>query len=133
MLTELLRRPEKSEKISPIWIEYWLYQFDRVASGNLDTWDYQWVFHILKNNLRCIVPTVNLVDNIGWGQQSATHTKIENSAFTIQTRPQERMTLVHPPVTKGHLPKTGATFENHLKKVWCLLPEFEKDRLQFRS
>ncbi|WP_216818562.1 nucleotide-diphospho-sugar transferase [Solirubrum puertoriconensis] len=38
-----------------------------------DVWDYQWHFAIAANSGLCIVPAVNLVGNIGFGEQG-THT-----------------------------------------------------------
>lgn len=47
--------------------------FDRVASGNIDTWDYQWSFaQLLKSGL-AVVSAVNLISNIGFNV-NATHT-----------------------------------------------------------
>jgi hypothetical protein len=46
----------------------------KVLSGRLDTWDYQWEFTIRINNGLSIRPSVNLVENIGFGE-AATHTK----------------------------------------------------------
>jgi hypothetical protein len=44
----------------------------------IDTWDYQWIFIRLINNGLTIIPSVNLVSNIGFGS-NGTHTKDENS------------------------------------------------------
>jgi len=38
-----------------------------------DVWDYQWEFTVYSNSGLCIVPEVNLVSNIGFGED-ATHT-----------------------------------------------------------
>ncbi len=47
-------------------------------SQNIDTWDYQWWFHRLKNKGLGILPTVNLIKNIGFNED-ATHTKDVNN------------------------------------------------------
>ncbi len=47
--------------------------FERVREG-LDTWDYQWAYTRWINNGLTIIPKVNLVKNIGFGE-GATHTK----------------------------------------------------------
>jgi hypothetical protein len=44
--------------------------FDAVHSGGLDTWDYQWAYSRMVNNKVCVIPTVNLVQNIGFGDGS---------------------------------------------------------------
>lgn len=53
---------------------YWLQTFKRVQRGEIDTWDYQWTYALLKNNGKAITPQNNLVTNIGFGGE-ATHTE----------------------------------------------------------
>lgn len=53
---------------------YWANNFDLVAYNKLDTWDYQWIFNIFKNNGLAVISGVNLVNNIGF-RNDATHTK----------------------------------------------------------
>lgn len=48
--------------------------FDKTASGKIDTWDYQWSFARLMQSGLTVVPSVNLISNIGFGRD-ATHTK----------------------------------------------------------
>jgi hypothetical protein len=48
--------------------------FNRLVSGDIDTWDYQWLFARLSNKLLTINPSKNLVSNIGFGEDS-THTE----------------------------------------------------------
>lgn len=48
--------------------------FDSVQSGKIDTWDYQLSFLHWATQRVAIVPTFNLVENIGFGPD-ATHTK----------------------------------------------------------
>jgi hypothetical protein len=47
--------------------------FEDIKEG-LDTWDYQWVYTRWINNGLTIVPIVNLVKNLGFGEH-ATHTR----------------------------------------------------------
>lgn len=54
-------------------VNFWSETFDKVFQGQIDTWDYQLVYTFLKNNAVCIVPRVNLISNIGFGE-AATHT-----------------------------------------------------------
>ena len=46
--------------------------FDRVYYGEIDTWDYQWSFAKYINSGLSITPSLNLVSNIGMGE-NATH------------------------------------------------------------
>ena len=50
----------------------WRWAFDRVYQGQLDTWDYQWLFAILRQGGLVATPNVNLVSNVGAGP-GATH------------------------------------------------------------
>jgi len=52
---------------------YWLQTFKRVQLGEINTWDYQWAYTILKNKGKTIIPKTNIVTNIGFGDK-ATHT-----------------------------------------------------------
>jgi len=48
--------------------------FQGVKSGQIDTWDYQWMFTRLTQNMLCVIPSITLVNNVGIGL-SSTHTK----------------------------------------------------------
>jgi len=53
--------------------KYRLELYDRVHSGEIDTWDYQWGFAKMINGGLSITPSSNMVSNIGFGIDS-THT-----------------------------------------------------------
>ncbi|OBZ34632.1 hypothetical protein, partial [Methanohalophilus sp. DAL1] len=48
--------------------------YENTYSGKIDTWDYQWVFSREINSGLSIVPSKNLISNIGFSSE-ATHTK----------------------------------------------------------
>ncbi|MDV7199725.1 hypothetical protein RYZ18_00125 [Roseovarius sp. 10] len=52
---------------------FWHNIFERVYRGEIDTWDYQWVFANWLQGRLTVLPTVNLVTNIGF-DANATHT-----------------------------------------------------------
>ena len=58
---------------------YWQYQFDRVWRGECDTWDYIWMLSCWIQGQICILPSVNLVDNLGFEDPRATHTARDQS------------------------------------------------------
>lgn len=60
--------------MNPLAWAVWQRNFSRVASGKLDTWDYQLVLLALASNQFTVVPKVSLVENVGWGPD-ATHTR----------------------------------------------------------
>ncbi|TKC12893.1 nucleotide-diphospho-sugar transferase [Pedobacter polaris] len=51
----------------------WKEIFTKVAQGEIDTWDYQYAYLNLSKHYLSIMPNVNLVQNIGIGEQG-THT-----------------------------------------------------------
>lgn len=73
----------------------WREIFDAVYADQIDTWDYQWVFACWMQHGLSILPSVNLVSNIGFGA-AATHTTAESP---LAERAVEAMhfPLCHPP------------------------------------
>lgn len=74
--------------------KYWESIFDMVYKGSIDTWDYQWVFSYWIQGGLSIIPSQNLISNIGYGNLS-THTKGENM-FSKMLTGQIKFPLVHP-------------------------------------
>ncbi|TVZ25583.1 FkbM family methyltransferase [Gillisia sp. Hel_I_86] len=64
--------------------EYWLKLFEKVKQKEIDTWDYQWLFTIWKNNGLTVVPNTNLISNIGFSKE-ATHTKDLSLLANLET------------------------------------------------
>lgn len=58
---------------------YWRYQFDRVWQGHCDTWDYVWMLSCWQQGQVCVVPEVNLIENLGFNDARATHTALDIS------------------------------------------------------
>jgi len=53
---------------------YWKNAFNRTYCGEIDTWDYRWTFFCWREGMVSILPSINLVRNIGFGD-TATHTR----------------------------------------------------------
>lgn len=60
---------------------FWATIFDAVFVNKINTWDYQWVLNVWRNNGVAINPGVNLVSNIGFGE-GAVHTVSEKSKLS---------------------------------------------------
>jgi len=58
---------------SRFFVDYWREIFDSVYRGEIDTWDYQWVFTSWRKSTLTILPAVNQTENLGFGAE-ATHT-----------------------------------------------------------
>jgi hypothetical protein len=75
----------KAKKFSSqLYVDMWRQIFTRVKSGEIDTWDYQLNYLLLKNNLLCVIPPYNLIDNIGFGLE-ATHTAGEKPIWFVDS------------------------------------------------
>lgn len=74
---------------------YWSSIFEDVYKNKIDTWDYQWSYACFKNKYLSVMPCVNLVSNIGFGQPDSTHTKRESRFSNMQTYPLS-FPLSHP-------------------------------------
>ena len=56
------------------WERTWERTFERYRQGRYNTWDYPFLFAAWKHGQYALLPSVNLVSNIGFGHQGATHT-----------------------------------------------------------
>jgi hypothetical protein len=77
------------------WFEYYYSMYESACNGTLDTWDIQWCYTILKNGGLTANPSVNLVKNLGFGNQS-THTSIGNHPFSDLSISTLEFPLTHP-------------------------------------
>lgn len=69
---------------SKIEKKYWSNFFAKINSGKLKHWDIKWIFAIWNNNGLVITPNVNLVTNVGFGQD-ATHTFKHDDKMVVKT------------------------------------------------
>lgn len=74
---------------------YWSSLFSKVYNGDIDTWDYQWTFCCWSNGGLTILPSKNLVKNIGFGED-ATHTVSSNKHLEELPLESLEFPLSHP-------------------------------------
>src|SRR5271157_5323503 len=74
---------------------FWREVFDSAYAGDIDTWDYQWIFSSWLQGALAAIPNTNLVTNVGFGPD-ATHTR---ETTTLAHRPASpiELPLRHPP------------------------------------
>ncbi len=60
------------------------------------TWDYPWFYALITNSLLCVAPSVNMVQNIGFGAD-ATNTTNANSHEARMAAEPIAFPLTHPP------------------------------------
>ncbi len=89
---------------------YWRYTFDRSAAGEIDTWDYMWLFNCWLQRGLAAVPSVNLVSNIGFGPE-ASHTKDMSGRFARMPVSQLPHGLKHPLQVTCDLERDAAIFK----------------------
>jgi hypothetical protein len=75
--------------------KYWADVFFKVSDGQIDTWDYQWVYTTISNSGLSILPNKNLISNIGFGPD-ATHTMDLDSQRSKLERENVSFPLKHP-------------------------------------
>ena len=71
---EIKRSPAVRSLFGPLEFRLFCRDAEGVYSGKVDTWDMQWLVCVLKNGTG-VVPSANLIRNIGCGRPDATHTK----------------------------------------------------------
>lgn len=75
---------------------HWLKLFQTVYDNALDTWDFQWVYTVWERRGMSIIPNVNLVSNIGFGEE-ATHTK-DSGHILSENKSGSVTELIHPDI-----------------------------------
>lgn len=76
-------------------VSYWTAIFDAVHRGDIDTWDYQWVLTLWTQSQLTVLPEVNMISNIGFGEE-ATHTVAANSPYANLEISDLDFPLAHP-------------------------------------
>lgn len=74
--------------------EFYAAQFGKAFTGECDTWDYQWEASRMYQGGIGIIPKFNLINNIGFNREDATHTK-GGSQYDFSTQ-ELTFPLVHP-------------------------------------
>jgi len=99
-------------------------RFDQVHSGELDAWDYAWLFAVLRTGGMSAIPAQNTIRNVGFDKE-ATHT---TNPWSPDARiPTARMTfpLSHPVEIKASKQHEDALFRRRFsrsRRVMSMLP-----------
>lgn len=75
--------------------DYVKHIYNKVYTGEMNTWDYQWGFARQINSALSIIPSKNLVSNIGFGE-AATNTTREDSDISNIPRHEMDFPVDHP-------------------------------------
>lgn len=108
---------------------YWTNILNRVYTGQISTWDFQWTFNMWCNHGFAIVPEKNLVKNIGYGDQ-AIHTG--NSKDKLARLPLYAMEfpMSHPKTIQPDEFADDYYIENIIYPVFFLRLRFVQQLLQ---
>jgi hypothetical protein len=77
-------------------VKYWESILQETYDSKIQTWDYRWTFSAWLQNGLTILPNVNLISNIGFGD-GATHTFNANNPFSNLPTQSMNFPLQHPP------------------------------------
>ncbi len=78
-------------------VEFWQNQFQSTYDG-FDTWDYQWMLCSWLQNALSIIPTVNLISNLGFDLDGTNTTDRGDPRSNVPTQAVQ-FPLQHPPFT----------------------------------
>ena len=82
---------------------FWEQIFSQVHAGQIDTWDYQWVFTCWMQGGLDILPARNLIENLGFGPD-ATHTTMDTPQLLLESVPRDLdFPLRHPTLVERSL------------------------------
>ncbi|GAC1589972.1 MAG: hemolytic protein HlpA [Hymenobacter sp.] len=128
LLPELMRRGALHGSYpSALARQYWLRRFEAGRTGPQppQVWDYQWHFTVAAHSGLSIVPAVNLVTNIGFGDD-ATHTFDRYDRWSQLRTVELEFPLRHPPTVLRDWQRDRRRFhaflaERTIGRVWRLL------------
>ena len=104
-----------SNKIDNIFADnkqkkYWLRFLQDIYNKKYNFWDAKWVFAVWQNNGLAIIPSKNLISNIGYGND-ATHTKVFCKLADVKS--EELFIERHPKEINVDIEADKITFANY--------------------
>jgi hypothetical protein len=103
----------------PAVYEYWSTVFDAYYDKKLPSWDGQWTFQCIMRGGLSIIPSVNLVTNIGFGPQ-AMQTKDAKSIFSNIPLNPMLFPLKHPDTIRVNIQADNFTWRQNfgINRYW---------------
>jgi hypothetical protein len=96
---------------------YFRDKFDRVAAGEIPTWDYQVSFAMWAGGGLAITPDVNLISNIGHGHGDGLYSNDPNNPFASLPLVEMPFPLRHPPAVERDAIADLQEFRNNIEPV----------------
>lgn len=108
-------------------------EMDRVYDGRMNSWAYRWLLARMVNSGLGITPSVNLVENIGFGREDATNTKGVNTSFQYDIGAMEYPILVRHTVYRDYIyEKAMASKHYHVNPVQKMIVRYLPDEMVAR-
>jgi len=110
---------------NPLYVSMWSNIFDSVATGKVDTWDYQLNYMLMSKSKVSIIPCRNLIDNIGYGED-ATHTVDGRPSWLLGASDMNIESISYV------VPKVNVTLDKHIGALvfgitkWSLVKHYIK-------
>lgn len=94
--------------------KYWDKIFNNVFKNKIDSWAYPWTLSVWRQKGLTITPNVNLVKNIGFGQQS-THSLFLQKPLKYLNNKKFSLKIIHPKKITINNKADFYVFKNHFK------------------
>jgi hypothetical protein len=112
--------------------DYLHQKFDDTAQKRNDSWAYSWTFTQLKHQNLCIIPSKNLIQNIGFDTH-ATHTQATHTPHATNAAQGIDTPLIHPKNIELNHTQAVYTFYGSQKTplrlvLWYIILQFKKWR-----
>ncbi len=107
-----------------LFVKYWSNIFTKCYEGKIDSWAYIWTLYCWVQSGLTILPNINLVSNIGFGER-ATHTKAKNCKYADLYAESIKLPLVYPPhmirdyIADRYTDRNIFGIKEEPKKLWC--------------
>jgi hypothetical protein len=88
----------KNKFLSKNEYEYFYTIFENASKDLINSWEFPWIFSLRKLGLMTISPHVNLVKNLGFGHDGATHTHQRHKYLSVTRNKKFNMKfpIIHP-------------------------------------
>lgn len=109
---------------------YWEHILQKVYDQKINTWDYRWAFAIWSQGGSSIVPSVNLVTNIGFGKEG-THTKNILGRHANLPYFELKFPLIHPKEKMVNKRYDRYTQKNYYENIFLLAKFFRRLKIEY--
>lgn len=92
---------------------FWTKEYEKYKENKVNSWVVSWQFYMWINDFKCIDPSINLIENIGFGVDATNMKNINN--YSGQQLSELNFPLVHPKVFLNSIEKKQSLITKILK------------------